>query len=84
MTTTTTWAGASGGDFFGDPVESPVKCLAHFLLAGFTWILGFSVDVCIAMDMFLVSLVSLPESRVESSPVVSRLGACRKLPGRRS
>lgn len=41
----------------------------------------------VSMDMFLVSLVSrvfLPESRVESSPVVSRLGACRKLPGRRS
>jgi len=41
----------------------------------------------VSMDMFLVSLVSrvfLPESKVESSPVVSRLGACRKLPGRRS
>ena len=41
----------------------------------------------VSMDMFLVSLVSrvfLPDSKVESSPVVSRLGGCMKLPGLRS
>lgn len=41
----------------------------------------------VSMDMFLVSLVSsvfLPESMVESSSVVSKLGGCMKLPGRRS
>ena len=38
----------------------------------------------VSMDKFLGSTLFLVESIVESSPVVSRLGGCRKLPGRRS